>query len=183
MARLKVIPLEEMSEAQRKLYDRITSGPRGSFRGPFTVWIRSPEYLDRLEPVGEYLRFKTVLPPRLSEFAILIAARLMKAQYPFQAHEPHAVKGGLDPAIIDALRERRRPQGMKADEAAVYDFATELLETKFVGDAAYKAVAAQFGEKGALDLTALIGHYTMVSMTVNAFEVPVPEGVKPPFPV
>ena len=183
MARLPVIPLEQMSEAQRKLYDRITSGPRGAFRGPFTVWIRSPEYLDKLEPVGEYLRFKTALPPRLSEFAILIAARLMKAQYPFQAHEPHAVKGGLDPAIIDALRVRRRPGNMRADEAAVYDFATELLETKFVGDAAYRAVVAQFGEKGALDLTVLLGHYAMVSMTVNAFEVPVPEGVKPPFPM
>jgi len=183
VARLKVIPLEEMSEAQRKLHDRIASGPRGGFRGPFTIWIHSPEYLDKLEPVGEYLRFKTVLPPRLSEFTILIAARFMRAQYPFPAHEPLAVKGGLDPAVIDALRERKRPQGMKADEAAVYDFATELLETKFVGDAAYKALVAQFGEKGAIDLTVLIGHYTMVSMTVNAFEVPVPPGVKPPFPM
>lgn len=183
MSRLQVIPLDQMTEAQRKLYDRITTGPRGAFRGPFTVWIRSPEYLDRLEPVGEYLRFQTVLPPRLSEFAILITARYMKAQYPFQAHEPHALKGGLDPALIDALRERKKPRDMKADEAAVYGFATELLETKFVSDAAYKAVTGLFGEKGALDLTALVGHYTMVSMTVNAFEVSVPPGVKPPFPM
>ena len=172
-----------MTPEQRKLHDRIASGPRGAFRGPFTVWIRSPEYLDRLEPVGEYLRFKTVLPPRLSEFAILIAARHMKAQYPFQAHEPLAVKGGLDPAVIDALRVQKRPGNMKADEAAVYGFATELLETKFVSGAAYKAVVDLFGEKGALDLTALVGHYTMVSMTVNAFEVPLPPGVKPPFPM
>jgi 4-carboxymuconolactone decarboxylase len=183
MPRLKVVPVEEMTPEQRRIHDRIASGPRGGFRGPFNVWIHSPEYLDRLEPVGEYLRFKTAFPPRLSEFAILIAARFMQAQYPFQAHEPLALKGGLDPAIVDALRGRRRPANMKPDEAAVYDFATELLETKFVGDAAYRAVVAQFGEKGAIDLTVLLGHYTMVSMTVNAFEVPVPPGVKPPFPM
>ncbi|MBI3126456.1 MAG: carboxymuconolactone decarboxylase family protein [Candidatus Tectomicrobia bacterium] len=183
MSRLPVIPLEQMTPEQRKLHDRIASGPRGAFRGPFTVWIRSPEYLDRLDPVGEYLRFKTVLPPRLSEFAILIAARLMKARYPFQAHEPLALKGGLAPAVIGALREGKRPPDMKADEAAVYGFATELLETKFVSDAAFKAVMDLFGERGALDLTVLLGHYAMVSMTVNAFEVPVPPGVEPPFPL
>jgi 4-carboxymuconolactone decarboxylase len=172
-----------MTEAQRKLYDRITTGPRGRFRGPFTVWIRCPEYLERLEPVGEYLRFKSALPPRLSEFVILIAARHAKAQYPFFAHEPLALKAGLKPAIVEALRARRKPQEMAADEAAVYDFATELLETRFVSPAAYKAAFGLLGEKGLVDLTALIGHYTMIGMTVNAFEVDLPEGAKPPFAV
>lgn len=176
MARLPIISAEDMNENQRKIHDRILSGKRAGFRGPFNMWVHSPGFLEVLEKVGAYLRFDSALDPRLSEMAILITARFWTAQYEWFAHEPHALKGGLDPAIISAIAERRRPENMKPDEEALYDFCTELHETHAVGDAAYRAAFEQFGERGVVDLTGLIGHYTMVSMTLNAFEVEIPGG-------
>lgn len=180
MGRLPIIPVENMSDDQRKLVERIAGGKRGGFRGPFNVWVYRPEYLDRLDKVGEYVRFLSKLSPRLSEFAILITARHWKAQYEWFAHEPHALKGGLDPEIIEAVRKGQKPEGMKPDEIALYDFCTELHENKSVSDASYQEAVKQFGEEGVVDLTVLVGHYVMVSMTLNAFEVPLPEGAEPP---
>lgn len=181
MSRLPVITIEEMDERQRQIYDVIISGKRGRerFSAPFYVWIRSPEYLERLEKVGSYLRGDTPLSPRLTEMAILITARFWTAQYAWYAHVPYAVRGGLDEEIISAIAERRRPEDMKADETALYDFCTNLHEKHAVGDAVYQAALKQFGEQGMVDLTGLIGHYTMTSMTLNAFEVPLPAGVEP----
>ncbi|MFC1492291.1 carboxymuconolactone decarboxylase family protein [Nitrospinota bacterium] len=180
MSRLPVISVEEMSEKQRQIHDGIVSGKRAGFRGPFNVWIHSPDFLERLEKVGAYLRYDTTLSPRLSEMAILITARFWTAQYEWFAHVPHAVKGGLDEEIISAIAERRRPENMKPDEAALYDFCTDLHEKHAVSDAVYRAALDQFGEQGVVDLTGLIGQYTMVSMTLNAFEVPLPGGAEPP---
>ncbi len=183
MGRLPILTTEEMSEEQRNLQERIAGGKRGGFRGPFNVWVHSPGFLDLLEQVGGYLRYETVLSPRLSEMAILITARFWTAQYEWFAHEPHALKGGLDAGVIDAIREKRRPENMRPDEAALHDFCTELHSDHAVSDATYRAAVEQFGEKGVVDLTGLIGHYTTVSMTLNAFEVPLPEGAKPPLSV
>ena len=183
MGRLPIIPVEEMTEEQKQIQESIAGGKRGGFRGPFNVWVYRPEYLKRLDKVGEYVRFLSVLPPRLSEFAILITACHWSAQYEWFAHEPHALKGGLDPEIIAAVRDRRRPEGMQPDEAALYDFCIELHENKSVSDASYQEAINQFGVDGTVDLTVLVGHYAMVSMTLNAFEVPLPEGVEPPLSI
>lgn len=180
MGRLPIIPVEEMTEEQKQIQESIAGGKRGGFRGPFNVWVYRPEYLKRLDKVGEYVRFLSVLPPRLSEFAILITARHWNAQYEWFAHEPHALKGGLDPEIIAAVREGQRPEGMQPDETALYDFCIELHEKKSVSEASYQEAISQFGVDGTVDLTVLVGHYAMVSMTLNAFEVPLPEGVEPP---
>ena len=180
MSRLPVIAVEEMNEEQRRIHDGIVSGKRGGFRGPFNVWVHSPGFLAVLEKVGAYLRFDSALPPRLSEMAILITARFWTAHYEWFAHEPHAVKGGLGAEIISAIAERRRPENMKADEAALYDFCTELHEKHVVSDTVFRAALDQFGDRGVVDLTGLIGHYTTVSMTLNAFEVAIPGGGEPP---
>ena len=181
MSRLPVIPVEDMNERQRPIYDEIVSGNRGleRFSAPFNVWIHSPGFLERLEKVGSYLRGDTPLPPRLTEMAILITARFWTAHYAWFAHVPYAVKGSLSKNIISAIAERRRPENMKTDESALYDYCTDLHEKRAVSDAVYQAAVNQFGEKGMVDLTGLIGHYTMVSMTLNAFEVPLPDGVEP----
>ena len=183
MGRLPIIPLEKMSEEQKELHERIAGGKRGGFRGPFNVWVYRPEYLDRLERVGEYVRYLSLLPPRLSEFAILITARHWGAQYEWFAHEPHAQKGGLAQEIIEAVRENRRPENMQPDETAIYDFCKELVEKKSVSNTVYQEAVRQFTEEGVVDLIALLGHYASVSMILNAFEVPLPDGAKPPFPV
>lgn len=178
MARLQ--PLEELTltKRQQEILDAIKSGPRGGVRGPFPAWIRSPELADRGQQLGEYCRFNTSLEPRLAEMAIIICARYWTSQYEWYAHAPLARKGGLPDAVIDAIAAKARPQSMKDDEAAVYDFCTELHHDKSVSEETYQRTLAQFGEQGVVDLIGISGYYTMVSMTLNTFQVALPEGVK-----
>ena len=192
--RFPLLTPEQLTPEQQKLVQALIAGPRGGgdaspspdavakmlSRGPFNAWMRSPELGNRLQNVGEYVRFNTSLPPRLNEFAILITARHWTSQYEWYAHHPLALKAGLDPSIAADLAANRRPRGMKDDEAAVYAFCMELHRRKKVSDAAYKRVAALFGEKGVLDLIGVSGYYTLVSMTLNVAEVPVPEGATNP---
>lgn len=177
--RFKELTQAEMTEAQRKSYEGIISGPRGGARGPFNALLRSPDLADRVQRVGEYVRFKSSLPARLNELAIIIVARYWTAQYEWYAHRKMAIDAGLDPKIADAIAERKRPGTMKEDEAAVYDFCTELHEKKFVSDTAYENTKKLFGEQGVIDLVGASGYYTMVSMILNVDRHPLPEGVAP----
>jgi 4-carboxymuconolactone decarboxylase len=138
-----------------------------------------PELTNRLQHLGEYLRYNTSYPPRLSEFAIIVTARHFNSQYEWHAHAPLAVKGGLAPAIVDAVREKRRPQNMQPDEADVYDFVSELLANNKVSEAAYQRVVDRFKLAGAVELAGLVGYYIMIAMTLLAHEVPLPEGQAP----
>jgi 4-carboxymuconolactone decarboxylase len=178
--RFKPLVESEMTDAQRKVYREIASGPRGGVRGPFNALLRSPELADRAQKFGEYVRFNTSLPERLKEFAILITARHWSAQYEWHAHHAHAMKAGLNPQIAADLARGKRPAGMQEDEAAVYDFCKELHEKKAVSDSAYKAVADRFGERGVVDLIGISGYYTMVSMVLNVGRHPLPAGVAAP---
>ncbi len=180
MTRLIETPFEQMTDSQRELYEKIASGPRGGVRGPFLAWLKSPAFLEKLEETGRYLRYGTLFEPRLSEFAILVTARFWSSQYEWYAHEPLARKGGLSPDIIKAVQENKRPERMAGDEEAIYDFCIELHENHFVSDQVYHNAFDHFGERGLVELIGLIGHYTTVSMTLNAFELPLPEGVEPP---
>src|SRR5205814_2309077 len=150
--RFRPLSVSELNDAQRKVYEEIAGGPRGGVRGPFNALLRSPQLTDRVQRMGEYIRFNSSLPPRLNEFAILITARHWSSQYEWYAHHPLALKAGLAPGVASDLAQRRRPAAMQDDEAAVYDFCTELHERKFVSDATYKAVLERFGERGVVDL-------------------------------
>ena len=186
--RFPVLAPEQLTPEQQKLIQALMAGPRGGGeagpeavqkmlkRGPFNAWLRSPELGERLQKVGEHIRFNSSLPLRLNEFAILITARHWSSQYEWYAHLPLALKAGLDRKIAADLAENRRPRGMKDDEAAIYAFCAELHRKKKVSDTAYKRVVALFGEKGAMDLIGVSGYYTLVSMTLNVAEVPVPDG-------
>ena len=180
MSRLLPLEPDQLAPDQRRVYDSIASGPRGGVRGPFLALIHVPELTDRIQHLGEYLRFGTSFPPRLSELAVLITARHYTCQYEWQAHEPHALKGGLAQSIIDAIKARRRPDGMQPDELTVYEFATELLGNGKVSDAAYERSVKAFGTRGAVELAALIGYYIMIGMTLLAHEVALPLGMAPP---
>jgi len=183
----------ELTPEQHKLALSLLAGPRGGGgeptpeavaamlkRGPFNAYMRSPELGEALQKVGERVRFNSSLPLRLNELAILITARHWTSQYEWYAHLPLALKAGLDPKVAAQLAENKRPAGMKDDEAAVYDFCTQLHRAKKVSDAAYKRAVALFGEKGVMDLIGVSGYYTAVSMTLNVAEVPVPAGQKDP---
>ena len=170
---------EAMSPDQRRVAEAIASGPRGGLRGPFQAWLRSPETADRLQRVGEHLRFSSHVPRRLNELAILITARAWDAQFEWWAHRRLALEAGLDPAVADDIAAGRRPKIMGADEAAVYDFCTELRATRRVGDATLTKALEVLGEAGVIDLIAVNGYYDVVSMTLNVAEVPIPDGAEP----
>ncbi len=173
---------EQMSPEQKKVAEAIMSGPRKSLSGPFNAWLRSPELADRLQKVGEYIRFNTSLPHRLNEFAILITAREWSSQYEWYAHYPLAIKAGLNPQVAADLAAGKRPADMQQDEKIVYDFSIQLHRDKKVSDETFKAAVAKFGETGVMDLIGVNGYYDLVSMTLNTAEVPVPAGEAPPLP-
>lgn len=175
-------PLEpdQMTPAQRAAADAIRAGPRGGLRGPFQAWLRSPELANRLQKVGEFVRFSSSVPARLNELAILITARAWDAQFEWWAHHRLALDAGLDPAIAADIAEGRRPASMQPDEAAVYDFCTELRTTRRVSDATLAAATDLLGEQGVIELIGVSGYYDVVSMTLNVAEVALPDGVDPP---
>ena len=175
------LPKEGMTDAQKRVYDAIAGGPRGSVRGPFAVLLRSPELADRVQKLGEHLRFHSTLPARLNEFAILINARFWGSKYEWYAHRPLALKGGLAESIADDVASGRRPAGMKDDEALVFDFCSVLHRQHFVDDALFTRAVSVLGEQGVVDLIGVSGYYTLVSMVLNVAEVPLPAGVGSPW--
>jgi 4-carboxymuconolactone decarboxylase len=178
--RMPPIPADKWTDAQKKAAEEITSGPRKELVGPFIPLLRSPEFMSRLQRVGEYLRFRSSIPPRLNEFAILVTAREWNAQYEWHAHHRLALQAGLDPAVAADLAEGRRPAGMQEDETIVYNFCLELHQARKVSDATYKAALDKFGERGVMDLIAVSGYYVLVSMTLNVDRTPVPGDGTPP---
>ena len=183
--RFKPLIESEMSAAQRKAASDIASGPRGRLNpdGPNALLLRSPELMSRNQKVGEYLRYNSSLPARLNEFAICITARQWDANVEWMAHHPLALKAGLDPAVADDLAQGKRPANMKDDEAAIYQFCTELHQTKKVSDPTFKAVFDLFGERAVVELIALTGYYTMLAMVLNVAQQPLAGGIAPPLPV
>jgi 4-carboxymuconolactone decarboxylase len=179
--RMAEIPLDKMSSAQRAVADAIMSGPRGGIRGPFNAWLRSPVLADRLQKVGEYIRFNTSLDKRVNEMAILMTAQAWGSQYEWYAHAPLAIKAGLDPSIVAAIGAGRKPEQMKDDEAIVWEFTTQLRRDHAVDDAIYAKALEKFGEQGIMDLIAVNGYYDVVSMTLNVARVAAPAGEELPF--
>jgi len=135
---------------------------------------------DRVQRVGEYVRFQTTIPAPLNELAILITGRFWGAQFEFWAHSRLARTAGLSAAVIDAIAEGRRPESLTDDERIVHDFCTELFHDKAVSDASFAAVVGRFGEQGVIDLIAASGYYSIVSMVLNVDRYPLPAGEKAP---
>ena len=184
--RLPPLANEQMDAAQRAAADELIAGPRKGVKGPFIALLRSPELLARAQKVGEYLRFHSALPARLSEFATLVVSRAWTQPFEWSVHVPLALKAGTSLATIAALREGRRPADLSDDEALVYDFATELMAHHGVSDDSYARCVQRLGEPGTIDLVSTIGYFVWMSMVLNVAHTPAepPEGVGalPPLP-
>ena len=183
MSRIPFPTPETMDEDQRRVHDKVVSGRRGKIVGPLRAALHSPELADRWQALGEFLRYNTTLTPRLSELAILVTGRACESPFEWYAHRAEAEKVGIEAPIIEALLAQRMPDGMGQDEATVIQFATELNRFNSVSDATYAQALALFGARTVVELTALVGYYTMVAMTLNAHEIPLPEGTAPAFPL
>lgn len=180
--RLKVPSEAEMTPQQRALLADIqkTRG-KGPLGGPFAVLLHSPEYGDLAQKLGAHCRYKTALPPRLSEFTILTLARFWRSQYEWWIHSPIAERAGVKAQTIKALRAGRLPKALPKDERAIYDFIAELHKTKRVSDKTYARVHKLFGDTGTVEFVGILGYYTLVAMTLNVFRVALPEGQALPF--
>src|ERR1700743_301731 len=185
IARFAPLKADELAPAQKAWADAIAVPPRNAKWGapPYRAYIRNPELAPKLSALSDYLRWNTTLPPRLSEFAILITARNWTAQYEWAAHYPLALKAGLDVKLLGDLSAGKRPDNMRDDEAALYDLASSLYRDKKVSDAVYKAAVEKFGERGVMDIIGIIGYYDLVSMTLITAQVSAPsDSTAPPLP-
>lgn len=180
VARIDLPTPERMTPAQRAVYDAVVAGPRGTFVGPLRAVIHNPDLAARWSALGEKLRFDTSLPKRLSELAILVTARRWTSQIEWWAHANAARAAGLPDPIIEAIRLAAPPLLDQPDDMLVYAYARVLQMTGQVPLALHRAAVERFGTAGVVELTALVGYYTMVSMTLNAHEIPLPEGTPPP---
>ena len=174
--RMPPIPADKLTPEQKKVGDDFLAERKVPIFGPFVPLFRSPEVMQRARAMGDYLRYKSVLPAPLNEFAILITARHWTQGYEWAVHEPIAVKAGLKAEITQALAEGRRPQGMSSDEEMIYEFCTELHQNQSVSDATYARVLAKFGEQGIIDLIGVNGYYTFLAMVLNGTRTAVPKG-------
>ena len=189
--RFTLIPIENLDPEQRRLYDAIRSGPRAKLinsgasdtsplGGPFNVWLRSPAIGDCVQRLGEEIRFRSSLPAKLNELAIILTARFWTSHYEWHAHCKLALDAGLDPAIAQDIAEKRRPTQMDADETIIYDFSSQLHEKHAVDDETYQRALDRFSERGVFDLIAVNGFYSLVSMCLNVDRTPVPGGSRLP---
>ena len=177
--RFRPLTASELNPEQKTLVEHLLSGERGTLSGPFNVLLRSPEMGDLAQNLGTYIRFRTTVPRKLNEFAILITARALNVQYEWAAHHKYALQAGLSPAIIDAVAVGKRPPSMQPDEDVVYNFTKELVDTKQVSDSSFHAAVDKFGERTVVDLIGVIGYYHFVSMMLNVDRYPMPEGAQP----
>jgi len=178
--RMPPIPAEKMTAAQRAAVAEFKAARSVDVSGPFIPLLRSPEVMNRARAMGDYLRYKSSLPPRLSEFVILLTARRWTQQYEWNAHQPLAIQGGLRADIVAAVAESRRPDRLADDEEAVYALWDELQRNQSVSDATYARAVAKLGEQGVVDALGITGYYTMLAMVLNTARTPLPPGVAPP---
>jgi 4-carboxymuconolactone decarboxylase len=171
MTRLAPLDPAALSPRQKEVYDAIVAGPRKGVRGPLAMWLHRPDLCDTAQALGAYCRFGTSLPPRLSELAILVSARIWRAEFEWQAHKPIAIEAGVSPAAIEAIRTHGTPSFEKEDEAVVYDFALSMQRDRTMPQALYERGVRTLGEAAVVDLTGILGYYALVSMTLAVFDV------------
>lgn len=181
MPRLAPLDLDKLTPEQKRVADEIVAGPRGGMRGPFESWLRSPGLADPAQKLGAHVRFGTSLPRDLSELAIILTGRHWRANFEFWAHARLAAQVGIAPEVIEAVRTGSPPAFSDDRQRLVYDFVTELLANQRVSDPTYARALEAFGEQGLIDLVGTVGYYSLVSMTLDVFDVTVPEGETAPF--
>jgi 4-carboxymuconolactone decarboxylase len=176
--RMPPIPADKLTDAQKKAIEEFKAARSAEISGPFVPLLRSPEVMTRARAMGDYLRFRSSLPPRLSEFVILLTARRWTQQYEWNAHAPLAVKGGLREQIVKAVADGRRPEGMAEDEEIVYALFDEIQKNQAVSDATYARALARIGEQGIIDVLGITGYYSLLAMVMNTARTPLPAGAK-----
>ncbi|MGQ7932344.1 carboxymuconolactone decarboxylase family protein [Paraburkholderia sp. D1E] len=180
MARIPFFSPDSMTAEQERVYRAVVDGPRGTVVGPLRAALHRPELADRWQRFGEILRYGTTLPARLTELAIVVTARRWNSQLEWHIHAESALRAGLNQAVLDAIRTGAQPAFDDAEEADIYEFTRQLQQTGNVGEDVYQRVMCRWGNVGIVELGAVIGYYTLVSMTLNVHQISLPANVPPP---
>jgi len=180
VARIPLFSPESMTAEQERVYQAVVDGPRGTVVGPLRAALHRPELADRWQRFGEILRYGTTLPPRLTELAIVVTARRWNSQLEWHIHAEAALRAGLSQDVLDAIKTGASPDFENEDEADIYEFARQLQQTGNVDEEIYQRVMRRWGNVGVVVLGAVIGYYTLVSMTLNVHQIPLPDDVSPP---
>jgi 4-carboxymuconolactone decarboxylase len=169
-----------MSVEQQQMTSAVLGGQRGNMQGPYNVLLRSPEVGHLAQAFGAHTRFNSSLPLALNELAILLIARDWTAQFVWWAHRSIAEEAGLPVALVQAISNQTPiPKNLPDDVMAVLEFCTELIQTRKVGDLTFAHVVKHFGERGVVDLMATMSYYTLVCMSLNVDNYPLPDGLQP----
>lgn len=176
MSRLSTPTYEDMTAEQQRVHDIIVKGPRGDLRGPFAPWLVNPKFAEVAQAVGEYCRFNTNLTRDLAEIAICVTGAHYKSEFEWWAHAGFARNAGVSDEIIEAIRTEATPSFDDAKYEAVYNTAFALNKRHRLTDAEFQAAKAVLGEEGLVDVIGLCGYYAMVSLTLNSYEMPTPDG-------
>jgi 4-carboxymuconolactone decarboxylase len=171
MSRIAFPTIDTMTAAQRQAYDAVVAGRRGRAPAPFLAWLHSPELAGRAQKLGEFVRYETTMAPRLSELAILVVAHWWSSEYEWTIHKAEALKGGVSAGVIDAIAGDQAPLFERADEQAVFDFSMSLCRSRAVPDDVYRRAAEALGDRAVVELVGVLGYYTLISMTLNAFDI------------
>lgn len=181
MTRIQTLDYSALSDAQKSVHDAISSGPRGVVQGPLKVWLESPELADKAQALGAFCRYDTSLPARLSELAIIVTGAFWEAGFEWHIHAPIAISEGIHEDIVQAIYIHDEPVFTRKDERVVYEFARELLSTRAISDDTFATAKETLSYRGVVDLIGVLGYYGLISMTIKAFNVPLPEGAAVPF--
>jgi 4-carboxymuconolactone decarboxylase len=176
--RFEPLTWDAMTAEQKAMVESVLAGPRPGLGGPFNVLLRSPEMGNLAQELGAYARFNSVLPPNLRELAIIMTARFWISEFEWYAHKRAALAAGVDPEVVDAIAAGTRPERTTPEEAVVYEFTNELLQTRQVSDPSFAAARELLGERGVVDLVGTVGYYGLVAMLLNVDRYPLPEGVE-----
>ena len=180
MPRIRLPSIDDMTPEQREVHDEVVTGVRGKLVGPLRAVLHSPDLARRWSRLGEFLRFSTCLPKKLNELAIIVTGRRWNSQLEFLIHAEAGLAAGLNPASIEAIRLAQAPVFVDDAEADIYEFARTLQQSGDVDPALHAAITKRWGERGVVELTGVIGYYTMVSMMLNAQQIPLPDGSAAP---
>ena len=183
--RLSRLDINDLNEDQQAVLDAINSGPRGAnvgLVGPFGVWVRAPRVGHAVQALGAAARFHTSLDEASKEVAICTVGAHYRAKFEFAVHKALAIRAGVDEAALDAIHQGERPRFDDDDHEICYQLAAQLLSSHRITDETYERAVDRFGEEVVIELVCIVGYYCLVSLTLNAFNIPVTERMTDPFP-
>ena len=186
LSRLTLLKREELDAQGRKLYDQAVSPDSRTLvglRGPSGIWLHSPVLAEFLRAANQYLRFETALDRRLTELAILVTARELDNQFEWTAHEPAALREGLDPKIVDVVKRRKPVSRLGKREALIIDFGRELFRKRKLRSQTFARGVELFGQRGVLELAALMGNYAMTAVILDTVDQQLHPDRKPLLPL